>query len=95
MDALDHFFFFGFGAEADARIWRRISGFKDANNFRVGTLESSRFLLTASMGALPMTIIELCTTLSDDDRCRELLELLRTSISISVCDQAIGTAAQL
>jgi len=29
------------------------------------------------MGVLPVTIIDLCTTFTDDDRCRELLERLR------------------
>jgi transposase-like protein len=54
-----------------------MSSFNDASSLRVGTLESSRFLLTESIGVLPMTIIDLCTTFSDDDRCRELLERLR------------------
>jgi transposase-like protein len=48
-----------------------------AINLRVGTLLNSRFLLCSSIWSLAMTIVELCTTFSSDERCRELLERLK------------------
>jgi transposase-like protein len=51
--------------------------FTDASNFRIGTFFSSICLLFSSTEEPPVTIIELCTTFSNDDLCRELLERLR------------------
>jgi transposase-like protein len=48
-----------------------------AISFRIGTFSNSRFLLCSSIWSLVMTIVELCTTFSSDDRCRELLERLK------------------
>lgn len=55
----------------------RMSFFTDASSFRIGTFFSSICLLFSSIGGLPVTIIDLCTTFSTDDRCRDLLERLR------------------
>src|SRR5580658_8721972 len=54
-----------------------MSCFSEARRVRVGTFFSSCFLLTVSIGDAPMTLIDLCTAFSSDDRCRELLERLR------------------
>jgi transposase-like protein len=54
-----------------------MSRFTDAISFRIGTFFISICLLFSSIGGLPVTIIDLCTTFSTDDRGRELLERLR------------------
>jgi transposase-like protein len=63
--------------EANARIALRMSNFTDASSLRVGTFRISICLLFSSIGGLTVTIIDLCTTFSTDERARELLERLR------------------
>jgi transposase-like protein len=67
----------GLCGDAEALIVRRMSSFNDASNLRVGTFFNSCCLLFSSNGMLPMTVIDLCTMFSDDERCRELLERLK------------------
>jgi transposase-like protein len=73
----NYYAFFGLRDGADALMVLRMSCFRDAISFRIGTFFISICLLRSSIGGLPVTIIDLCTTFSTDDRCRELLERLR------------------
>jgi transposase-like protein len=68
--------------------------FTDANNFRKGTFFSSVCLLFSSTEEPPVTIIELCTTFSNDDLCRELLERLRWPESPE-CPRCQGSVSRL
>lgn len=72
-----YFSFNGLRGDGEACIVFRMSFFSEAISFLMGTFFISFCLLCSSTGGLTVTIIDLCTTFSTDERARELLERLR------------------